>query len=192
MQQCARPVAGLIHLVFGVISPYYLNKVKCGPCRCSAPCLIQSSVKLRHQTARIIAPKGANVPATFTEHFYNDWKKDGEGGIYSCYIPLSIYMFTHSVGALVLKHCLCSKKQGMLFVLTLAQLLEADKLLQLFLLNTASSLWRQGHMHAPCLPDSLSLCTHTYRTRGLSTHESVPSEKSPAEPHLFRLYHTQI
>lgn len=35
-------------------------------------CRNQWSVKLQHQTAGIIAQKGANVPATFTEHFYND------------------------------------------------------------------------------------------------------------------------
>lgn len=73
--QCASPGASLIYLVLGMICPYYLNKVKSGTCRLSAACRNQWSVKLQHQTARIIAQKGANVPATFTEHFYNDWIK---------------------------------------------------------------------------------------------------------------------
>lgn len=70
--QCASPEASLIYLVLGMICPYYLNKVKSGTCRLCAACRNQWTVKLQHQTARIIAQKGANVPATFTEHFYND------------------------------------------------------------------------------------------------------------------------
>lgn len=71
--RCASPVTGLIYLVLGIIWLCYLNKVKSGTCR--RACRSQWSVKLQHQTAKIIAQKGANVPATFTEHFYNDWIK---------------------------------------------------------------------------------------------------------------------
>lgn len=71
-QQCASRVLSLIYLVLGMICLYYLNKVKSGTCSLCAACRNQWSVKLQHQTARIMAQKGANVPATFTEHFYND------------------------------------------------------------------------------------------------------------------------
>lgn len=73
--QCASAVPTLIHLVLGMNCLYYLKKVQSGTCRLCAACQNQWSVKLQHQTARIIAQKGANVPATFTEHFYNDWIK---------------------------------------------------------------------------------------------------------------------
>lgn len=78
-------------LVHGVFCLYYLNKVKCGACRLSAACRIQWSVKLQHQTAKIIAQKGANVPATFTEHFYNDWIKRGGKYRLMLYFVLSHY-----------------------------------------------------------------------------------------------------
>lgn len=87
-QRCASPVPSLIYLVLGMIFLYYLNKVKSGPCRLSTACRNQWSVKLQHQTAGIIAQKGANVPVTFTEHFYNDWIKK-EKSIDLCYSPFS-------------------------------------------------------------------------------------------------------
>ena len=90
-QQCARAGPGLIYLVLGTICLYYLNKVKSGACRVSTACRNKWSVKLQHQTAGIIAQKGANVPATLTEHFYNDWikkrgqRRRGGGAIDLCY-----------------------------------------------------------------------------------------------------------
>lgn len=78
-----------------MICLYYLNKVKSGTCRLCAACRNQWSVKLQHQTARIIAQKGANVPATFTEHFYNDWikRKKYRFILYSGF-SLSLYHFS--------------------------------------------------------------------------------------------------
>lgn len=105
-QQCANPVSSLIYLVLGMICLYYLNKVKSGACRLSTACRNQWSVKLQHQTARIIAQKGANVAATFTEHFYNDWfkrrKKKSMDLCYSLFFPLFI-----SVLICILAFCWC-------------------------------------------------------------------------------------
>lgn len=85
---------------------YYLNKVKSGAGRLCTACQNQWSVKLQHQTAKIIAQKGANVPATFTEHFYNDRVKKKKVWIYAIFSLPSLFLFCSvlylSVGAFVL------------------------------------------------------------------------------------------
>lgn len=98
---------GLIYLVLGMIFfLYYLNKVKSGAGRLCTACQNQWSVKLQHQTAKIIAQKGANVPATFTEHFYNDRVKKKKVWIYAIFSLPSLFLFCSvlylSVGTFVL------------------------------------------------------------------------------------------
>lgn len=101
-----------------MICLYYLNKVKSGTCRLSIACRNQWSVKLQHQTARIIAQKGANVPATFTEHFYNDWIKGKDYSLCYRLIFLTllcrldlIFCFSHHVKFTLIKNSSYNKKK---------------------------------------------------------------------------------